>query len=47
MFKKVVGYTLLLAGLLLFVIVLYLYFSQRDIIVSPVPNDRGIKVIYK
>ena len=44
---KKIGYILVAAGLALLCFVLYLYFSQKNEVVSPVPDDKGVKVIFE
>lgn len=43
---KVVGFVLILLGISLLIFGTYVYFRQSDTIVSPIPDDRGVKVIY-
>ncbi len=43
---KKVGYILLSIGLALLAFMLYMYFKQNREIISPVPEGRGVKVIY-
>jgi hypothetical protein len=41
-----IGYILITVGLALLVFAVYSYFTRNSGIVSPVPEDGGIKVIY-
>ena len=43
---KQVGYILMAVGLALLAFVFYMYFRQNGEIVSPVPEEKGVKVIY-
>ncbi|KXK10303.1 MAG: hypothetical protein UZ22_OP11002000816 [Microgenomates bacterium OLB23] len=45
--RKIVGSILVVAGLLLFIIAGAAYLRRGSEVVSPVPDDRGVKVIYK
>jgi hypothetical protein len=45
--KKAIGYALIAVGLALLAFTLYTYFMGRSHLISPVPDDRGVKVIYK
>ncbi len=45
--RKAIGYILVAIGLAMFLFVGYSYFSQRNGLVSPIPDDKGVKVIYK
>lgn len=43
---KIVGGILITIGLALMLIVIYNFLSQRNKVISPVPEDQGVKVIF-
>lgn len=43
---KLLGYILIITGLVLFIFMGYVWFTQRNTFVSPLPNERGVKVIF-
>lgn len=45
--RKAIGYILVAIGLAMLLFVAYTYFTQRSGLVSPIPDDKGVKVIYK
>lgn len=43
---KTVGIVFIIIGITLLLFVVYTFFSQGDTIHSPLPEDRGVKVIF-
>ena len=44
--KKTLGLILIAFGLALIVFVIYNFFQEKNKILSPIPEEKGIKVIY-
>ena len=44
--KKTLGLILIAFGLALIVFVIYNFFHEKNKILSPIPEEKGIKVIY-
>jgi len=45
--KKILGFVILGVGVLMFVYFLYSFIFDKNRMISPVPDDKGVKVIYK
>ncbi len=43
---KKIGYLLIIVGLAILGFVLYTFFSRRNGLISPIPEDKGVKVIF-
>lgn len=43
---KIIGAVLIALGLALMVFLLFMYLGDRDKMVSPIPEERGVKVIF-
>ena len=43
---KIVGYVLIAFGLALFVFLGYNYFKEKNRVISPIPEEKGVKVIF-
>jgi len=43
---KIVGSIFIAFGLALMVFLLFMYMGDRDKMVSPIPEERGVKVIF-
>jgi len=44
--KKTIGLILIAFGLALIVLVIYNFLQEKNKILSPIPEEKGIKVIY-
>jgi hypothetical protein len=44
--KKTLGLILIAFGLALIIFVIYNFFQEKNKILSPIPEEKGIKVIY-
>jgi hypothetical protein len=44
--KKALGLILIAFGLALIVFVIYNFFQEKNKIISPIPEEKGVKVIY-
>jgi hypothetical protein len=44
--KKTLGLILIAFGLAVIVFVIYNFFQEKNKILSPIPEEKGIKVIY-
>lgn len=43
---KIVGTILIIIGLLLFLFIGYTFLKERNHLVSPIPEEKGVKVIF-
>ena len=44
--KKIIGLILIAFGLALIIFVIYNFFMEKNKIISPLPEEKGVKVIY-
>jgi hypothetical protein len=43
---KLIGFIFIAAGTAVLVFFVYNYFKNRDTVLSPIPEDKGVKVIF-
>lgn len=43
---KYLGYILIITGIALLLFVGYNFFKEKDKIISPIPQEKGVKVIF-
>ncbi len=43
---KIIGSLLIVVGIALVLVVLYSFFSEKESLKSPIPEDKGVKVIF-